>query len=150
MRRTLLTAVISLLTFAAAPLSAQASELWLTMDQVRSYNLKTPVAKIIIGNPAIADVTVQSSEQILMYGKTPGLTNIYLMDKDGNQLDNIQVRVQSPSGRMLVVHRGAAQATYSCTKRCELTPTVGDADNVFGKVLGQAQTKNAVASSGGE
>ncbi|MGV6800365.1 MAG: pilus assembly protein N-terminal domain-containing protein [bacterium] len=121
--------------------SAMAGELWLTIDQVRVYEMPAPVGSIIIGNPSIADVKVRSNEQILLYGKAPGLTNIYFFDQEGTKMDNVFVRVQSDTKNMLVVHKGAARTTYSCTRNCEVTPTIGDSLESFGNVSSQAQQK---------
>lgn len=129
--------------------SSVASEMWLTIDQVRIYNMKQPVGSIVIGNPSIADVQVQSSEQLLFYGKAPGLTNIYLFDQDGNQIDNLYVRVKSDTQNMLVLYRGAERTTYSCTQNCEATLTIGDSVEVFGAISGQTGQKLQGLLSGG-
>ncbi|MCI5043579.1 MAG: pilus assembly protein N-terminal domain-containing protein [Aquisalinus sp.] len=144
MHRGILTSLtLGLMTIWSAP--AMAGELWLTIDQVRNYDLETPVSSIVVGNPAIADVTVQSNNKILLYGKTPGLTNIYFFDQNGDRIDNLNIRVQSPSGNMLVLNRGIERATYTCTQKCELTAAVGDSDAIFGQVTGQATAKVSTA-----
>ncbi|MCI5046580.1 MAG: pilus assembly protein N-terminal domain-containing protein [Aquisalinus sp.] len=135
--------VLGFMTVWSAP--AMAGELWLTIDQVRNYEIETPVSSIVVGNPAIADVTVQSNNKILLYGKTPGLTNIYFFDQNGDRIDNLNIRVQSPSGNMLVLNRGVERATYTCTQKCELTAAVGDSDAIFGQVTGQATAKVSTA-----
>ncbi len=144
MRATLFTGIATALLI-MLPVSASAGEMWLTIDQVRVYEMKQPVSSIVVGNPAIADVTVQSDKRILLYGKTPGLTNIYFFDKDGNRLDNVNIRVQSPSGNMLVLNRGVDRATYTCTEKCELTVAVGDSSEVFGQTTQQATAKVSAA-----
>ena len=144
MHRGILTSlVLGFMTVWSAP--AIAGELWLTIDQVRNYEIETPVSSIVVGNPAIADVTVQSNNKILLYGKTPGLTNIYFFDQNGDRIDNLNIRVQSPSGNMLVLNRGVERATYTCTQKCELTAAVGDSDAIFGQVTGQATAKVSTA-----
>ena len=132
---------IAAAALAVLPANAIAGEIWLTIDQVRSYEMDDPVGSIVVGNPAIADVTVQANDKILLYGKTPGLTNIYFFDQKGDRLDNLNVRVQSPSGNMLVLNRGVDRATYTCTDKCEVTVAVGDSDSIFGQVTPQAGAK---------
>lgn len=133
---------VSLLASAAMMIApAQAGELWLTIDQVRAYDMPAPVGSIVVGNPSIADVTVQSNQKILLYGKAPGLTNIYFFDADGKKMDNVYVRVQSDMRNMLVVHKGTARTTYSCTKNCEISVTIGDDPESFGAAASQAQEK---------
>lgn len=142
--------------FAAAILAfttanASAEQIWLTMDQVRSYKLESPAQKIIIGNPAIADIRVEDETHLLLFGKGPGLTNIYFFDHNGEATKNLIVRVRTPSADMLTVHRGSARTTYNCTTNCEATVTVGDDPAVFSGVAGQIASKygQAAAAAGG-
>ncbi len=142
--------------FTAMISAAQAGQVWLTMDYVRPYKLERPAHNVIIGNPAIADVSVQDASNLLLYGKAPGLTNIYVMDADGEVIENMIVRVRTNSTDMLTYYRGPARTTYNCTTNCEATITVGDDQTVFDSVstqvaqkFGQAQTA-AKTSEGGE
>ncbi len=135
-------AVISAIAVSAALISnAQADQIWLTMDQVRPLKLDKPAEKIVIGNPAIADLTVQDDENILLFGKAPGLTNIYIFDENGETLDNLLIRVRSTSGNMLTVNRGSSRTTYNCTSNREPTITVGDDQAVFSSVTAQVNNK---------
>ena len=130
---------------------AAAEQIWLTMDQVRPYKLEIPAQSIVVGNPAIADVTVQDSTNLLLFGKGPGLTNMYFFDEKGEAVQNLVVRVRTPNADMMTVHRGVARTTYNCTTNCEATITVGDDPGVFGGVSSQVQTKfgQAAAAAGG-
>lgn len=133
--------------FIAATQTAAAEQLWLTMDQVRPYKLDNPAHSIVVGNPGIADVTVQDNTNVLLFGKAPGLTNIYVFDDKGEAVKNLVIRVRTPSSDMLTVHRGAARTTYNCTTNCEVTVTVGDAESSFSSVSSQVQNKFSQASS---
>ncbi|MEX6633107.1 pilus assembly protein N-terminal domain-containing protein [Hyphococcus lacteus] len=126
---------------------AAAEQLWLTMDQVRPYKLENPAQSIVVGNPSIADVTVQDNSNVLLFGKAPGLTNIYIFNEDGEAVKNLIIRVRTPSADMMTVHRGIARTTYNCTTNCEATVTVGDSDTVFNNVAAQVQSKFGQASS---
>lgn len=138
--------------FAAAALAfmtagASAEQIWLTMDQVRPYKLESPAQKIVVGNPAIADVRVENETSLLLFGKGPGLTNIYFFDQNGDAAKNLVVRVRTPSADMLTVHRGSARTTYNCTTNCEATVTVGDDPAVFTGVAGQIASKYGQATA---
>ena len=143
MRRILTTIAI----LAASTQTAAAEQLWLTMDQVRPYKLENPAQSIVVGNPAIADVTVQDNSNVLLFGKAPGLTNIFIFDENGEAVKNIIIRVRTPSSDMMTVHRGIARTTYNCTTNCEATVTVGDSDTAFNNVSSQVQSKYSQASS---
>jgi len=131
---------------------AEAGQVWLTMDQVRPYKLETPAQNIVVGNPAIADVTVQDNQNLLLFGKSPGLTNIYIFDEAGETIENMIVRVRSQNSDMLTFYRGAARTTYNCTSNCEVTITVGDAAQVFEDTSTQVEKKfdQAKSAAGGE
>ncbi|MEO1252373.1 MAG: pilus assembly protein N-terminal domain-containing protein, partial [Pseudomonadota bacterium] len=105
--RMIMSAAASLLALLS---SAQAGQVWLTMDHVRPYQLERPASNIVIGNPAIADVTVQDSENILLFGKAPGMTNIVITDDAGKTIENMIIRVRSSSD-MLTYFRGSSRMT---------------------------------------
>jgi len=143
MRRILAAAVL----LAVSTQAAHAEQLWLTMDQVRPYKLESPAQSIVVGNPSIADVTVQDNTNVLLFGKSPGMTNIYIFDENGEPVKNLIIRVRTASNDMLTVHRGAARTTYNCTTNCEATITVGDNVDTFNEVSGQVQGKYSQASA---
>lgn len=148
--RRIFTAAITLAAMSPAMIQAAAAEqLWLTMDQVRPFQLDAPAQSIVVGNPAIADVTIQDNTNLLLFGKAPGLTNIYIFDEAGEPVKNLMIRVRTPSSDMLTVHRGAARTTYNCTTNCEATVTVGDDQKAFSNVSGQVSAKYSQASSMG-
>jgi Flp pilus assembly secretin CpaC len=109
--------------------TAQAGEIWLTMDQARIFAADKAVGSVVVGNPAIADVTVRSNRELVLFGKMPGLTNITLFDQAGRELSNLHVRVQNPRTNMVTLQNGPVRYTYSCTTVCEQTYTVGDGSN---------------------
>lgn len=129
--------------------SASAEQVWVTMDQVKPYTFKQDVAQIVVGNPGIADVNVRDKTHVLLFGKAPGLTNLFLFDADGNEIENLIVRVQASNNDMLTLQRGNQRFTYNCTSACDQTITVGDSNDSFGIVSGQVQRKFQQASSAG-
>ncbi|GJL93896.1 MAG: hypothetical protein DHS20C05_03010 [Hyphococcus sp.] len=136
--RLLISAMLALFSLAS---TAQAEQVWLTMDQVRPYKLEVPAQNIVVGNPAIADVTVQDNKNLLLFGKSPGLTNIYIFDEKGETIQNMMIRVRSQNTDMLTFYRGASRTTYNCTTNCEATITVGDDQKTFQNVSAQVTQK---------
>jgi len=55
--------------------------------------LNTPVKKISIGNPDIADILVLRAGQVYVLGKGLGSTNVLLWDKNDGVISNIDVEV---------------------------------------------------------
>ena len=140
-------AVLFLFAALTMTTAAKAEQVWLTMDQVRPFKLENPAQSIVVGNPAIADVTVQDNQNLLLFGKAPGLTNIYIFDEKGDAAGNLIIRVRSPNTDMLTLQRGSSRTTYNCTTNCEATITVGDDQAVFSSVAAQVQNKAQQASA---
>ncbi|NWG93313.1 MAG: pilus assembly protein N-terminal domain-containing protein [Parvularculaceae bacterium] len=141
--------VISLATAAFLTTAARAEQVWLTMDHVTPYTFKQEVSQIVIGNPGIADVTVRDKTRVLMFGKSPGLTNMYLFDADGNEIDNLIVRVRAANSDLLTFQRGNQRYTYNCMTNCDQTITVGDSQDAFGSIAGQVAQKYQQAAGTG-
>lgn len=128
--------------------AASAGEVWLTMDYVKPFELERDAGQIIVGNPGIADVQVQDSTHLLLFGKSPGTTNMYIYDENGERLDNLIVRVQALSDNVVVLQEGAVErTTFNCMTVCEPTVTIGDGQ-AFGQTAGQISQKFQQASVG--
>jgi Flp pilus assembly secretin CpaC len=97
------------------------------MDEVRVVAFSQPVQTVYVGNPLIADITMIDSKHAFLLGKGFGATNIIALNSDGKQVVNDTVSVFGHTGNLVILHRGAAQATYACSgARCEIAPTPGD------------------------
>ncbi|MCB2097449.1 MAG: pilus assembly protein N-terminal domain-containing protein [Parvularculaceae bacterium] len=121
--------------------AASAEQVWVSMDQVKPYTFKQEVDQIVIGNPGIADITVRDKSRVLLFGKSPGLTNMFLFDADGNEIENLIVRVRATNSDLLTLQRGGQRYTYNCTSVCEQTLIIGDSQEAFGAVSTQVQQK---------
>jgi len=64
-----------------------------TLFKSRILQLKTPVKKISIGNPAIADILILRAQQVYVVGKALGTTNVVLWDKDDRVITTINLEV---------------------------------------------------------
>lgn len=128
--------------------AASAEQVWVTMDQVKPHTFKQQVSQIVVGNPGVADVTVRDKTHVLLFGKAPGLTNLFLFDEDGNEIENVLVRVRAANSDLLTVQKGAQRFTYNCTTTCDQTITVGDSQEAFGVVSSQVRQKYQQASNG--
>lgn len=142
---------LALIAFAAlatwAP--AQASQLLtVRLDQARIERLPDRVSTIVIGNPLIADVSLQQGGLMVVTGKGYGVTNLIALDRSGAVLVEHTIQVQGPTDGV-VVYRGMAQETYSCTPRCERRITLGDAPEFFDATLAQSGSRNSRAQGAG-
>lgn len=120
------------------------------VDQAKLMKLPERTATVVIGNPLIADVTLQSGGLAVVTGKGYGSTNLIALDRGGNVLvDNI-VQVEGPNEKMVTVYRGAKRETYSCMPDCQRRVTLGDGPEYFKSAIDQATTLNASATVASE
>jgi Flp pilus assembly secretin CpaC len=133
------------------PAAARAAEtLNISLDQATLMKLPDKVATIVVGNPMIADVAVQSGGLVVVTGKGFGSTNLIVLDRAGAVLLEREVVVSGPGGAQTVqVFRGIQRETYSCTPNCERRITLGDSADYFTAIAGQADARNGAAASGG-
>lgn len=97
-----------------------------TLNQVTMVKLEEQISDALIGNPAIADITIQNSSTFIITGKSYGRTNIILLNKAGDKIFNKWVHVDDDTRNVVRIQRGGARLSYTCTPNCQPTPTLGD------------------------
>ncbi|MBV8918003.1 pilus assembly protein N-terminal domain-containing protein [Bradyrhizobium sp.] len=117
------------------------------VDQAKLVKLPARVATIVVGNPMIADVTLQPGGVVVVTGKGYGATNFIAMDRGGEILVDRLIQVEGPSEQLVTVYRGVERETYSCMPMCQRRMTLGDGDHYFGSVVQQAGALNGQASA---
>ena len=126
------------------PPAASAADITVTLDQAKLVKLPERVSTIVIGNPLIADASVQAGGLMVVTGKGYGITNLIALDRTGSVLMEKLVEVEGPTD-VVVVYRGADRETYSCTPNCERRITLGDNPAYFDSTLGQTAARNGAA-----
>ncbi len=144
---------------AAAP--APNDPIVVVLDQARILQLPDRAATVVVGNPLIADLSIQPGGLAVITGKGYGATNFIVMDKTGAVLTEKIVEVEGPSDKTVVVYTGQTRQTYSCTPDCSPRITLGDNgikdfdketliyNDFFASALIQATTRNAQAAGAG-
>jgi Flp pilus assembly secretin CpaC len=130
----------------AAPNQASALEtLAITVDQATIMKLPEKVATIVVGNPLIADVAVQSGGLVVVTGKGYGSTNLIVLDRTGAVLMERSVVVRGAVDQSVQVYRGVERETYSCTPDCERRITLGDSATYFQATIDQSDNRTGKA-----
>ncbi|MEQ1768435.1 MAG: pilus assembly protein N-terminal domain-containing protein [Devosia sp.] len=128
-----LAAALLALTLAASPLAAIAETgdpITVKVNMARILRISAPAATVIIGNPAVADVTIQDPQTLVLTGKSYGQTNLIVLDNAGNPVADTLVTVVQAQGDLLTVYMGPARTTMMCAPVCQPTIMMGD-DNIF-------------------
>ena len=86
---------------------------------------------------------------MVLTGKGYGITNLLALDRQGAVLSEFLIQVQAATDNVVVVYRGDARESYSCTPACEPRMTLGDAPPYFDAVIGQAGTRSGRAQGVG-
>jgi Flp pilus assembly secretin CpaC len=123
-----------------APLSAAAAEpISVKVNMARILRISAPASTVIIGNPGVADVTIQDPQTLVLTGKSYGQTNLIVLDELGNPIADTLVEVVQLQADLVTVYMGDARTTLACAPVCQPTIMLGD-DPGF--------TSGAVASAG--
>jgi Flp pilus assembly secretin CpaC len=127
--------------WALAIAPAAADDLIVKYDQSQLLRLPRPAAEIIIGNPAIADVAVQSGNLLVVTGKSFGITNIIALDADRNVIQDQRVLVRRDDAKVVNLQRGTDRQSYNCTPQCNPSIVIGDEQKFFDSIRNASQTK---------
>jgi hypothetical protein len=138
-------ALAAALLIAAGPATAQ--DLSVAMNQARLLKLPDGVATLVIGNPAIADATLQPGGLLVITGKSFGRTNLIALDARGTVLMEHEVAVVQRGSEVVTVYRGptGGRQTLDCAPLCEPTVTAGDAPEVFDPTVKQINDRNTLS-----
>lgn len=133
------------LTFSLADISFAAEPLTLLTDRTQLLALSGNPATVVVGNPSIADVTIQG-QQVFLHGRAFGTTNIIIMDAAGAILSDFEVTVMKGGSNDVAVWKAGSRYSYVCAPDCEATFHVGDNPGNFGTVTDQAKQKVNLAT----
>ena len=143
-------ALLLLVASALLPQSASAAEqLGIELDQATIMKLPEKVSTIVVGNPLIADVAVQSGGLVVVTGKGFGTTNLIVLDRAGSVLMERSIVVRGANANTVAVFRGVERETYSCTPLCERRITLGDSVGYFTATSTQTDARNNQSSGAG-
>jgi hypothetical protein len=135
-RRKRLFGVLAWALFAAvasAPARADTDTVTIHVDQAQLLKLPDRVATVVIGNPLIADATLQSGGILVVTG-------------NGRVIMNKPVQVLGPSDPDLVVmYNGSERESYSCAQQCQPRITLGDSAKYFQGNLSQTGARNSAS-----
>jgi hypothetical protein len=131
-----------------APLSPAmaAEELTVNADQSQVIRLDRAPGTVVVGNPTIADVTIQGS-RIFVHGRVFGKTNVIVFDEAGSQLAEYNVNVTVEDAYNVVVFKPlaagkpATRESFSCKTDCESALQIGDDADYFKMINEQQKNK---------
>ena len=118
-------------------LPARADSVSVSVDRAKVMRMSRPAQVVIVGNPSIADATVQDNQTLIITGKSFGTTNLIVLDAAGQSIADTIVTVTQPDDGLVTVYRRASRQTLSCTPDCSPTLAIGDTGSAFDTVNSQ-------------
>ena len=122
----------------------QRAPIMIVVDQAKVMRISRPAATVIIGNPSIADATIQDEQTLIITGRSFGTTNLIVLDSEGQPIADELLTVQA-SDQVITVFRRSERQTYTCSPVCQAALTVGDAVEEFEAVNTQIQARATLA-----
>lgn len=89
------------------------------INEAKIVKLARPADTIVVGNPEIADASVQDATTIVLTGKGFGVTNLVVLDHDGAPIVDEQIYVSRQDAKSVRIYRRSQVQTLSCTPYCE-------------------------------
>jgi Flp pilus assembly secretin CpaC len=127
-RRVAALALVSALGIATVPASGEATTapVSVKVNMARILRISSPANTVIIGNPRVADVTIQDPQTLVLTGKSYGQTNMIVLDAQGNAIADTLIEVVQAQADIVTVYMGASRTTLACAPVCQPTIMLGD------------------------
>lgn len=148
----LIIASLASLPFAATAYSANeqhalSNSVLVTVDNAKVFRVSRPAATVIIGNPSIVDATIQDQKTLVLTGRSFGVTNLIILDSDGNAIIDQQVVVRGHETNTVRIYRQSSRETMACAPVCEPTLTIGDDSRAFNFASQQITSRNNLSNA---
>jgi Pilus formation protein N terminal region len=124
--------------------AARAEELVIKSDETQLVKVPGAIGTIVIGNPSIADATLENGN-LFVQGKAFGSTNMIVLDVTGNQIANYSVTVQLGGNNNVALFSAGQRYSYVCAPLCEAAMQPGDPNKYVTDLVGLNEAKGNLA-----
>lgn len=115
------------------------------INKTEIVRLPVRASAVVIGNPAIADVSVHAADTLFVVGRGYGETNLIVLDANGNTIMDTDIQVlQKPSEHSVRVFNRSLRQSYNCAPNCQPSPVIGDDPDFLGNY---SSTERPIRSS---
>lgn len=148
--RSRLASMIALVSLVAAgSMPAQAADdasISVNVNMARVLRINAPAATVIVGNPGVADVTIQDPQTLILTGKSYGQTNLIVLDSRGEPVADTMIQVVQMQAGVVTVYQGLNRTSLSCAPTCQPTVMLGDQTDFTSGVVASSQLVQGVAN----
>ena len=129
MRGVTFAAVAAVLSAAGIAPTAAGDSFAVRLDKVEVLRLDVAASIVVVGNPGIADVTVENPRLLFVIGRAPGETNLMVFDTEAREIANYELVVVGERDRHVTVNRNTGLlSTLSCDPRCIEVPNPSEVE----------------------
>lgn len=89
------------------------------VNEARIVPLPSAPDTVVLGNPAIADVTPQAARRLIVTGKSIGQTNLIVLAPDGRELLNTRISVHGAAENAVSLFSGGGRQELHCAPLCD-------------------------------
>ena len=131
---------------AAPVMAADGAPINVNVNMARILRINAAAATVIVGNPGVADVTIQDPQTLILTGKSFGQTNLIVLDSRGEPVADTLVEVVQMAAGIMTVYQGQARTTLSCAPTCQPVVMMGDDAGFSGQTLASSQLVQSAAN----
>jgi Flp pilus assembly secretin CpaC len=132
--------LVVLAPLAPLPAVAQsAAPITVNVNMARVLRISAPAATVIVGNPGIADVTIQDPQTLILTGRSYGQTNLIVLDSAGEPIADTLVEVAQMQAGVMTVYQGLNRTSLSCAPTCQPIVMMGDDTAYSSQTLASSQ-----------
>ena len=133
------------MVFLATQAALAGQPLTVQTDKSQIISVSTEPGAVVIGNPAIADITV-NGKQIFVHGHAFGDTNLMVLDTAGNQIANFDITVANSTDNAIAIFNPTGRRSYTCAPYCEGAIIPGDELTYTSGLITLSQQKTEFAT----
>lgn len=137
-----------LATTLAGPMPALAQDgapISVNVNMARVLRISAPAATVIVGNPGVADVTIQDPQTLILTGKSYGQTNLIVLDSRGEPVADTLIEVVQMTAGVMTVYQGQSRTTLACAPVCQPVLMMGDDAGFSTQALASSQMVQSAA-----
>ena len=116
------------------------------VNMARILRINAAAATVIVGNPGIADVTIQDPQTLILTGKSFGQTNLIVLDTAGNPIADTLIEVVQMQAGVVTVYQGQARTSLACAPICQSVVMMGDDPNFSSEAIASSQLVQQLAN----
>lgn len=137
---------IALVAAPAPSFAVDGAPITVNVNMARILRISSPAATVIVGNPGVADVTIQDPQTLILTGKSYGQTNLIVLDAQGNPIADTLLEVVQMTAGVVTVYQGQSRTSLACAPVCQSVVMMGDDPGFSGQALASSQLVQSAAN----